>query len=205
MIKIINQKVYISEMEAPQWILDKWLSTISNPNFNVVQSMQDKFQNILDQKFDEKICQKFLENEQIAIEELLRTREPIEALINGVKFVAKFVDGERYEKRYIRARKSRSTKKKERGRKIYKLPKLMFLHSRWMFYLIIKLKVKSKALVGHPHFAAMLSDDQAYFGPQTFSLGSSNVYFCNLYYMGHQILLQSVRLVANPRVENYWF
>jgi hypothetical protein len=83
-------------MEPPQWILDKWLSTISNPNFNVVQSMQDKFQNILDQKFEEKNCPKFLENEQIAIEEFLQTRLPIEAAINGVKFEAKFVDGERY-------------------------------------------------------------------------------------------------------------
>ncbi len=83
-------------MEPPQWILDKWLCTISNPNFNVVQSMQDKFQNILDQKFEEQNAKKFLENAQSAIEEFLKTQQPIEAVINGVKFEAKFVDGERY-------------------------------------------------------------------------------------------------------------
>ena len=40
-------------MASNQWILDKWLTTISNANFNVVKSMQDKFQTILDQTFDD--------------------------------------------------------------------------------------------------------------------------------------------------------
>jgi hypothetical protein len=45
-------------------ILEKWLLTISNPGFSVVQSMQDKFQNVVDENFDETDAQKFLTDDE---------------------------------------------------------------------------------------------------------------------------------------------
>jgi len=51
-------------MGSHHWILEKWIATISNPNFNIVQSMQDKFQKVLDEKFDEKFSQKLIDEEE---------------------------------------------------------------------------------------------------------------------------------------------
>ena len=82
-------------MGSSLWILDKWLSTICNPNFNIVQSMQDKFQNILEQKFEEDKSVKLLCEENNILEEFLITRQAEGILSNGDKFEAKFVDQHR--------------------------------------------------------------------------------------------------------------
>ena len=82
-------------MASSLWILDKWLSTICNPNFNIVQSMQDKFQNVLEQKFEEETSVKLLSEEQNIIEDFLKTRQASGILSSGVNFEANFVNQDR--------------------------------------------------------------------------------------------------------------
>jgi hypothetical protein len=71
----------------PGAILSKWLGVISNPQFNITQSMQDRFQAQIDEAFDN--CEKvnlFSKDEEDVISDTLNKDKDLKVYIGEAEF-----------------------------------------------------------------------------------------------------------------------